>query len=268
MMRFIIYIMVSNKLFSYNLLDRHMAITDGVFAIAMTILVLEIAIPTISDISSGVALKDYFINYIIPNIFIYFISFFLVFNFWETNAILFNFNKINNTVLILNMFTLATVCLIPFATGFLFEFYNYIEANLFFSSLILVISLLYILMFILLFRNNFKGYFDKKDEIRTVVQETYDSYDGNVELDKLKTHVKGLSLTLLYLLLCPLVSSIISLALAFISPLLSLLSFLLILFLRFFIRMRREHNEGIKDIKLSDDEREFIENIEKSIYGE
>ena len=34
--------------------DRHAAVTDGVFAIAMTILVLEIAVPTISDISSGV----------------------------------------------------------------------------------------------------------------------------------------------------------------------------------------------------------------------
>lgn len=73
--------MVSSRIFSNNLTDRHIAITDGVFAIAMTILVLEIAVPAVSDISSGVALKDYFISYLIPSIVICFISFYLVFNF-------------------------------------------------------------------------------------------------------------------------------------------------------------------------------------------
>ena len=42
--------MAKNEFFN-NLSDRHVAITDGVFAIAMTILVLEIAVPTISYIS-------------------------------------------------------------------------------------------------------------------------------------------------------------------------------------------------------------------------
>ena len=52
------------KEFLSNLKDRHAAVTDGVFAIAMTILVLEIAVPTMVDISSGVALNKYFINYL------------------------------------------------------------------------------------------------------------------------------------------------------------------------------------------------------------
>ena len=108
------------KDFVNNLTDRHIAITDGVFAIAMTILVLEIAVPAVSDITSGVVLREYFINYLAPAIMIYFISFYLVFNFWENTIILFNFKKINNLIFMLNMITLATVCLIPFATGFLF----------------------------------------------------------------------------------------------------------------------------------------------------
>ena len=53
--------MAKNELIN-NLKGRHVAITDGVFAIAMTILVLEIAVPTITEISSGVALGEYFIN--------------------------------------------------------------------------------------------------------------------------------------------------------------------------------------------------------------
>lgn len=70
------------------------------------------------------------------------------------------------------MLTMASVCLIPFATGFLFKFYNYTNVNIFFSLLVLIISLLYILMFILLIRDNFKKYFEKKDEIKATVNET------------------------------------------------------------------------------------------------
>ena len=54
---------MTNNMFN-KLTDRHAAITAGVFAIAMTILVLEIAVPTVAEISSGVALNEYFINYL------------------------------------------------------------------------------------------------------------------------------------------------------------------------------------------------------------
>ena len=256
--------MVNNE-FLNKLTDRHVAITDGIFAIAMTILVLEIAVPTISEISSGVALNEYFINYLAPSILIYFISFYIVYNFWENTVILFNFKKINNTILTLNMLTIAAVCLIPFATGFLFKFYNFTVVNIFFSLLILIISLLYILIFVLLIKYNFKDYFDKKHEIKTVINETYD--DG-IELSNLKLYIRGATLTLFYLLLSPVVSSLISLVLAFISPLLSIVSFLLVLVLRFVIRMRRSSKDSLVDIELSDDEKEFIGNIKECIYGE
>ena len=96
--------MAKNEFFN-NLSDRHVAITDGVFAIAMTILVLEIAVPTISDISSGVALNEYFITYLAPSILIYFISFYIVYNFWENTVILFNFKKMNNPYLKIKLST-------------------------------------------------------------------------------------------------------------------------------------------------------------------
>ncbi len=256
--------MIHNDL-NNNLTDRHVAITDGVFAIAMTILVLEIAVPTISDITSGLVLKDYLINYLVPAIFIYFISFYLVFNFWETNVLLFNFKKINHTALILNMFTLATVCLIPFATGFLFEFYQYSEVNIFFSLLILTISLLYVMIFILLIRDNFKDYFDKKDEIQTAIS---NNYEEGMEFKNLKLYIKGVTLTLFYILMTPVLASLLSLVLAFISPLLSLFSFLLVLVLRFFIRMRRMAKDNLENLELNDEEREFIRNIRNSIYGD
>ncbi len=245
--------------------DRHAAVTDGVFAIAMTILVLEIAVPTITDISSGVALNEYFINSLAPSILIYFISFYIVYNFWENTVILFNFSKISYGILTLNMITMAFVCLIPFATGFIFKFYNYTNSNIFFSLLILLISLLYILMFFLLIKNNFEGYFAKKDELKTTLQ---DSRSDGIELPNLKLYMRGITLTLFYLLLAPVISSLLSLILAFLSPVASILSFLLTLILVFFIRTKRFGKDNFDEINLTDDEKELLGNIRRCIYGE
>ena len=245
--------------------DRHAAVTDGVFAIAMTILVLEIAVPTISDISSGVALNEYFINFLLPSVLIYFISFYLVYNFWENTVILFSFSKISYGILTLNMLTMAAVCLIPFATGFFFKFYTYTNVNLFFSLLILAISLLYILMFLLLIKNNFKRYFDSKEELESAM---HDSYNDGVELPNLKLYLRGITLTLFYLLLAPVISSLLSLLLAFVSPIASVLSFLLTLILVFLIRTRRFAKDNFDGMDLTDDEKEFLGNIRNSIYGD
>ena len=119
-------------------------------------------------------------------------------------------------------------------------------------------------MFILLIIDNFKEYFDKKDEIKTAIHD----YRDGVELDNLKLYIKGATLTLFYILLVPVISSLISLVLAFVSPLLSLLSFLLMLILRFVIRMRRSSKDNLEDVELTDDEKEFIGNIKECIYGE
>ncbi len=256
--------MAINNLFN-NSTDRHAAVTDGVFAIAMTILVLEIAVPAIVDITSGVALKEYLITYLAPSILIYFISFYLVYNFWENTVLLFTFKKISYVILTLNMLAMASVCLIPFATGFFFRFYNYIDANLFFSLLVLVISLLYILIFILLIRHNFGDYFAKKEEIKTAFR---DSYEEGIELPNLKLYVKGVLLTLFYILLGPVISSLISIVMAFVSPFLSVLSFLITLIWVFFVRMKRISKDKLDDDNLTDDEREFMANIRNCIYGE
>ena len=260
--------MMPHSTISNNLNDRHVAITDGIFAIAMTILVLEIAVPAVSNITSHAAVNSYIMNYLTPTVLIYFISFYLVYNFWETTTILFSFKKISNNVLLLNMISLASVCLIPFATGFLFEFYKYMEVNILFSLLILAISLLYILMFILLIRNNFSDYFENKDEIKTTINNELDNYEDGIEFTNLKLYIRGVTLTVFYLLMTPAISSIISILLAFISPGLSMASFLLVLVLRFVIRMRRTSKDHLDDIELSDDEKEFVNNIRNNIYGE
>lgn len=116
----------------------------------------------------------------------------------------------------------------------------------------------------LLVRHNFKNYFDNKEEIKTAMKD----YSDGIELPNLKLRLKGVTLTLFYILLAPVISSLISLVLAFISPIASMLSFLLILVLVFIIRMKRSRKDNFESIDLTDDEKEFLDNIKKSIYGE
>ena len=253
--------MRESRIFKNNFMDRHIAITDGVFAIAMTILVLEIAVPTLSDINSGLVLSKYFVDYLLPAVIIYFISFYLVYNFWETSVILFSFKKIGSNVLLLNMLALASICLIPFATGFLFNFYNYVEVNIFFSLLILCISLIYLAMLILIIRENFSEIFENKDEIKN-------RYNNKISegwvFPNFKIYLRGAVLTLFYLVISPMIISIISIILSLISPFLSIFSFILILIIRIIIRIRRVGNS--KKEGLTDTEKEFLVEIEENIY--
>jgi uncharacterized membrane protein len=254
--------MGKSRFFNNNLTDRHMAITDGVFAIAMTILVLEIAVPTLSDINSGLIITEYMLNYLVPAIIIYFISFYLVVNFWETTNIIFSFRKISNNVLFLNMFALAAVCLIPFATGFLFNFYSYFEVNIFFSLLILCVSLIYLLIIIMVIRDNFSEIFDNHDEIRGKYNNKLS--EGFV-FPNFKLYLRGALLTVIYLILSPIIISVISIILAFISPSWCILSFILVLIIRLLIRIKKV-GKSSQETTLTDSEREFLKEIEESIY--
>ena len=123
-------------------------------------------------------------------------------------------------------------------------------------------------MFIMLIRNNFKDYFVRKDEIKATISNELDRYEGGIKLDNLKLYLNGVTKTVFYLLMTPAISSIISILLAFISPGLSMASFLLVLVLRFIIRMSRGAKDHLDDIELSDDEKEFVNNIRNNIYGE
>ena len=116
--------------------------------------------------------------------------------------------------------------------------------------------------------SNFSDYFENKDEIKTTINNELDNYEDGIEFTNLKLYVRGVTLTVFYLLMTPVISSIISILLAFISPLLSMFSFLLVLVLRFLIRMKRGAKDSLDDIELSDDEKEFVNNVRNSIYGD
>jgi len=92
-------------------LDRFSAFSDGVFAIAVTLLVLELPVPTGADLF-GSLLEEW------PEFLGYFISFAFIGMSWMTHARVTGFMKSGDTASGgLNLLALLFIALLPFATS-------------------------------------------------------------------------------------------------------------------------------------------------------
>ena len=98
--------------------DRLSAITDGVYAVALTLLALEIVVPSVNSIHSSAQLNDYMVNNLLPQLSLYLISFIILSNFWASTNAIPMYKKVDNTILTINLAILALVVLIPFSTSF------------------------------------------------------------------------------------------------------------------------------------------------------
>ena len=102
--------------------DRLSALTDGVFAIAITLLSLDVVVPTIRDAASGSDLIDALIDQW-PSYLAYTVTFFLIGAYWINHHRMFNLLRgVNHTFLILNIFFLMAIAIIPFPNAFLAEY--------------------------------------------------------------------------------------------------------------------------------------------------
>jgi uncharacterized membrane protein len=98
-------------------LHRLAALTDGVFAIVMTLLVLEISIPEIAQSSLHAELPQRLLE-LWPKLLSYVISFIILGIFWYLHHIAFHYIKRSDNGLIwLNILFLMFVALIPFSTS-------------------------------------------------------------------------------------------------------------------------------------------------------
>ncbi len=99
------------------------ALADGVFAIAMTLMVLELAIPFISGESTNKEITHALFS-IWPRVLTYFLSFMILGVFWLIHHFIFESVKVYDTTLAwLNILFLMFVSLIPFTTSFLGEYF-------------------------------------------------------------------------------------------------------------------------------------------------
>ena len=134
--------------------DRLSAITDGVYAVALTLLALEIVVPSVNSIHSSAQLNDYMVNNLLPQLSLYLISFIILSNFWASTNAIPMYKKVDNTILTINLDILALVVLIPFSTSFVLSFYHYSQSVIIFSLIILLVGLLYLILYIYLFKEN------------------------------------------------------------------------------------------------------------------
>ncbi len=114
-------------------LERLILFSDAVFAIAITLLALDIRVPQ-SDWTKQIPaqqLSEYIIK-IIPNIFGYIFSFFIIGFYWTIHHRIFGFVKNYDGIVIwMNMLMLCFIALLPFTTTLTAE-YGYLSESFIF----------------------------------------------------------------------------------------------------------------------------------------
>ena len=121
------------------------ALTDGVFAIAMTLLVLNLEIPAIPEGAAAQVLPKLVLG-LWPNFFNYALSFILLAIFWIVHHRQFHFIKaIDQRLLWINILGLMFIALIPFSTSLTAEHGDVqVAAVLFECNLLAIGSIFYI----------------------------------------------------------------------------------------------------------------------------
>ena len=96
---------------------RVMALTDGIFAIIMTLLVLDIHVP---QLSAGESLKTAFLLDVWPNVVVFVISFVLTGLYWVAHRDMFNLVRgVDRGLVWLNILFMLPVALVPAAAALL-----------------------------------------------------------------------------------------------------------------------------------------------------
>src|SRR6185436_19596820 len=109
-----------------SLRTRLEAFCDGVFAIAITLLILEIKVPSVQSVSSGEALRKELAHHW-PSWFAFLLSFIALFIAWTNHnrtLHLLHPKRISAAFLYAHGFMILTVCIYPFTTALLAEYLN------------------------------------------------------------------------------------------------------------------------------------------------
>ena len=118
--------------------SRIEALTDGIFAIAMTLLVLNLALPQAGNADLVNLLRGQtgiFVNYAM--------SFVILALFWMGHHRQFHFIKqTDGTLLWINIFALMFVALVPFSTSLIGDYASEQLASFFFASNIFIVGML------------------------------------------------------------------------------------------------------------------------------
>lgn len=100
--------------------DRIVLFSDAVFAIAITLLIIEIKPPEVRNISAGMQIQQ--LSYLIPKFIGFILSFFVVAIYWRSHHRIFGFvNRYTNKLIFLNFMFLFWVVMMPFSSAYYSE---------------------------------------------------------------------------------------------------------------------------------------------------
>jgi len=135
--------------------SRIETLVDGIFAIAMTLLVLNIAVPQLTAPISNATMQSALIS-LWPNFFAYGLSFILLAIFWRMNHQQFYAIKRTNTALLqITIMWLLFVALVPFSASLSAQYGSLQSAEIFFHVNMFLIGLLPALIWYYVIRKDF-----------------------------------------------------------------------------------------------------------------
>jgi len=123
---------------------RVLALTDGIFAIIMTLLVLEIHVP---QLSAGESLSTVFLLEVWPNVVVFVISFVLTGLYWMGHRDMFNLVRgVERELVWLNILYMLPVALVPAAAALLGAYSHDALALRLYGLVLLLISLMRLML--------------------------------------------------------------------------------------------------------------------------
>jgi uncharacterized membrane protein len=128
--------------------ERIIAISDGLFSVALTLLVVSVSIPHVIRGPLGVKLEAHLLA-LWPRFEIFFISFVVVGFYWHSHHELFFHIRTHDRVLVgMNLLFLMLITLLPFSTSLIGEYENVKLAVDFYSGSMVITSLMLTLLWI------------------------------------------------------------------------------------------------------------------------
>jgi uncharacterized membrane protein len=123
--------------------NRLETLADGIFAIAMTLLVLSIEVPNLPGNLTSSLFIEYTLYTLIPQIFVYVLSFVLLASFWLTHQIFFVIKRTDTKLLWINIFWLMSIAIVPFSTSMVGKYGGFQLSQIIFDINMMIIGILF-----------------------------------------------------------------------------------------------------------------------------
>jgi len=152
--------------------NRIEALTDGIFAIAMTLMVLSLVVPDIGGQLSNLAVQNALYG-LLPSFYTLVLSFILLSLFWKIHHNMFQrIKQVNGPLLWINMAWLLFIVLVPFSASLTGKYGEFTISHVIFNINMIGISVLLLLNWH--YANRTDSVHEKVDdvEIRTIKADT------------------------------------------------------------------------------------------------